>query len=375
MKSLSLSLLFLVVLILFTTVQGSVILADSESKEVDVTKVDKKEHKATNTVAPKHHEEKKAPKHEKEAKKEAKKETKKHEKEAPKHEKEVKKEAKHKEAKHKEAPKHAEAPETPKETPKPESKKEDQPKVENQEKKDGSSHTGTIVVSLALVAVAAGGVTYRSKAKKQLGSPELFKYKFENNTIYDYTPKSSSLSYSFNANDFNNFREEQPRLNFYEDPSLYRSNRNSGSLSTEVIYEDASVEETRNFNIVLPTNRAYKVVLPWDARCVDEIQLNCGDLVCIKECYQDGYSLGRNLTTRFDGIFPTCCLDNIGSSVNQAEVSKWQSVGMYSLPKRSVKPTKKAKRASRGISLLTIPDWTKKLESLKLDSPAANTIF
>jgi len=218
-------------------------------------------------------------------------------------------------------------------------------------------------------------MTYRSKAKKQLGSPELFKYKFENNAIYDYTPKNSSLTYSFNAGDFNNFREEQPRLNFYEDPSIYRSNRNSGSLSTEVIYEDATVEEKRNFNVVLPTNRAYKVVLPWDARCVDEIQLNCGDLVCIKECYQDGYSLGRNLTTRFDGIFPTCCLDNIGSSVNQAEVSKWQSVGMYSLPKRSVKPTKKAKRASRGISLLTIPDWTKKLESLKLDSPAANTIF
>lgn len=213
-------------------------------------------------------------------------------------------------------------------------------------------------------------MSYRNKAKKQLESPELFRYKFENNTIYDNTPKSSSLTYSFNPNEF---REEQPRINIY-DNSPSTSKRNSGSISTEVIFEDAEAEGAKRLNVVLPTNRAYKVVLPWDARCVDEIQLNCGDLVCIKECYQDGYSLGRNLTTRFDGIFPTCCLDNIGSTINQQEVNRWQSVGMYSLPKRSVKPTKKAKRASRGISLLTMPDWTKKLESLKLDSPS-NNIF
>jgi len=236
------------------------------------------------------------------------------------------------------------------------------------EKEEKSGHTGAVTfVGLALVAAAAGGISYRRKARKQLNTPELFKYKLENNTIYDYTPKNSSLTYSFNPQDFCNYREEQARLNFYEDSTK----RNSGSLSTEVIYEDTYVDNI-NFNVTLPTNRAYKVVLPWDARCVDEIQLNCGDLVCIKECYQDGYSLGRNLTTRFDGIFPTCCLGNIGSSIDQDEVNKWQSVGMYSLPKRSVAPTKKAKRASRGISLLAIPDWSKKLESLKLDSPVTN---
>ncbi|OUM56263.1 hypothetical protein PIROE2DRAFT_21632 [Piromyces sp. E2] len=396
MKNLTLSLFFLVVLILFATVQGSVEQKEHqvhEKEEVHVTKVvTKKPHKATNTVAPKAHEK---PKHEnKKPKHEEKKEHKKVEKVAPEHKEKVA--PKHKEKvvpKHKEVPKPEEkefSNEVPKETPKHKEKEvpKEVPKVkpisvninekEEKEEKGGifSENKGTItVVSLALVAAAAGGVTYRNKAKKQLGSPELFKYKFENNAIYDYTPKNSSLSYSFNASDFNNFREERPRLNFYEDPSIQGTKRNSGSLSTEVIYEDSTSD--KNLNVVLPTNRAYKVVLPWDARCVDEIQLNIGDLVCIKECYQDGYSLGRNLTTRFDGIFPTCCLDNIGSSVNQAEVSKWQSVGMYSLPKRSVKPTKKAKRASRGISLLTIPDWTKKLESLKLDSPspAANTIF
>jgi len=234
------------------------------------------------------------------------------------------------------------------------------------EKEQQSSSAGKVtIVGLALVAVAAGGMSYRNKAKKQLESPELFRYKFENNTIYDCTPKNNSLTYSFNSNEF---REEQPRINIY-DNSPSTSKRNSGSISTEVIFEDDEAEDAKRLNVVLPTNRAYKVVLPWDARCVDEIQLNCGDLVCIKECYQDGYSLGRNLTTRFDGIFPTCCLDNIGSSINQQEVAKWQSVGMYSLPKRSIKPTKKAKRASRGISLLTMPDWSKKLENLKLDSP------
>jgi len=248
---------------------------------------------------------------------------------------------------------------------------ENKAEQEDKKKEEESSSTGTVTfVGLALVAVAAGGMSYRNKAKKQLESPELFRYKFENNTIYDCTPKNNSLTYSFNSNEF---REEQPRINIY-DNSPSTSKRNSGSISTEVIFEDDEAEDAKRLNVVLPTNRAYKVVLPWDARCVDEIQLNCGDLVCIKECYQDGYSLGRNLTTRFDGIFPTCCLDNIGSSINQQEVAKWQSVGMYSLPKRSVKPTKKAKRASRGISLLTMPDWTKKLESLKLDSPS-NNIF
>jgi len=254
-----------------------------------------------------------------------------------------------------------------------ENKAEQEAKKKENEKKEKTGSTGTVtVVGLALVAVAAGGMSYRNKAKKQLNSPELFKYKLENNTIYDNTPKGSSLTYSFNPNEF---REEQTRINVY-DSVPYNSKRNSGSISTEVIFEDdVEPEYAKRLNVTLPTNRAYKVVLPWDARCVDEIQLNCGDLVCIKECYQDGYSLGRNLTTRFDGIFPTCCLDNIGSPINQQEVAKWQSVGMYSLPKRSVKPTKKAKRASRGVSLLTMPDWTKKLESLKLDSPSSNTIF
>lgn len=223
------------------------------------------------------------------------------------------------------------------------------------EKEQKSGSTGKVtIVGLALVAAAAGGMSYRSKAKKQLNSPELFKYKFENNAIYDYTPKNSSLTYSFKPNDF---REDEARINFYDDNSNASTLRNSGCISTEVIFEDEA-EGAKRLNVTLPTNRAYKVVLPWDARCVDEIQLNCGDLVCIKECYQDGYSLGRNLTTRFDGIFPTCCLDNIGSAINQEEVNKWQSYGMYSLPKRSVKPTKKAKRASRGISLLTMPDWS-----------------
>ncbi|ORX58621.1 hypothetical protein BCR36DRAFT_344092 [Piromyces finnis] len=375
MKNLSFNLLFFVVLILFTTVHGFVVpkedIFDHKKLIHEIkTELKTKEHKIANTVVTKHHDTaKNAPKEDlKPAHKEV-------SKEAPKHaEKKVEKKVEEQILKPLVSVKEP----IEMESPKPEVsnpvpiKSQDDSKDKSGEK---SSHSGTITfVGLALVAVAAGGVTYRGKAKKQMKSPELFKYKFENNAIYDFTPKDSSLTYSFNPNDYN-LHEEQPRINFYEDQSVSRSKRNSGSLSTEVIYEDASTEETRNFNIILPTNRAYKAVLPWDARCVDEIQLNCGDLVCIKECYQDGYSLGRNLTTRFDGIFPTCCLSNIGSTVNQAEVYKWQTVGMYSLPKRSVKPTKKAKRASRGISLLTMPDWTKKLESLKLDTPSTNTIF
>jgi len=360
MKSLSLSLLLFIILILFVTVQG----AESEKHVAH-------KHETEKHIAHKH-----------ETKKEHEKVVKTHAKIEKSH---TKVEKAHKHKTHKQQKEHK-----PKATPKPipghdyvEPKKidaskihivpvsenkamKDEKKTENktEDKQSGSSGKVT-VVGLALVAAAAGGMSYRNKAKKQLNSPELFKYKFENNTIYDYTPKDSSLTYSFSPKDFH---EDEARLNFYDDNSNASTMRNSGSLSTEVIFEDEA-EGAKRLNVTLPTNRAYKVVLPWDARCVDEIQLNCGDLVCIKECYQDGYSLGRNLTTRFDGIFPTCCLDNIGSAINQEEVNKWQAVGMYSLPKRSIKPTKKAKRASRGISLLTMPDWSKKLESLKLDSP------
>jgi len=224
------------------------------------------------------------------------------------------------------------------------------PGQEPNKKEEKSSSKGTITfVGLALVAAAVGGVSYRNKAKKQLINSDFNEYAKS-------TPKD--LVYTFNPNQY---REDQSRINIYEDEPTSH-------------YESSEIEETINFNVTLPTNRAYKVILPWNARCIDEIELNCGDLVCIKECYQDGYSLGRNLTTRFDGIFPTYCLGNIGTSINQQEVSKWQAVGMHTVPKRSNAPTKKAKRASRGISLLTIPDWTKKLEKLKLDS-TSNNIF
>lgn len=224
-------------------------------------------------------------------------------------------------------------------------------KSEEQEKEEKSSSKGTITfVGLALVAVAAGGMSYRSKAKKQLNNTEFFENK--NNFVYTF-------------ND-NQYREEQSRIIIYEDEPSFSSSNNETS--------DDTLDDVIEYNVTLPTNRAYKVILPWNARCVDEIQLNCGDLVCIKKCFEDGYSLGRNLSTRFDGIFPTCCLGSIGTSINQANVNKWQSYGMHSMPKRADQPTKKAKRASRGISLLTIPDWSKKLEKLNLESQS-NTIF
>jgi len=220
------------------------------------------------------------------------------------------------------------------------------PGEEEQKKESGSKGTITLV-SLALVAAAAGGMSYRNKAKKQLSNPDLFQNK-------------KDFVYSFNHDQY---REEQSRIIIYEDEPSSSSNEVSDDSFSSVEY-----------SVTLPTNRAYKVTLPWNPRCVDEIQLNCGDLVCIKKCYEDGYSLGRNLSTRFDGIFPTCCLGSIGTTINQEEVNKWQSVGMHSMPKRADQPTKKAKRASRGISLLTIPDWSKKLEKLNLESQA-NTIF
>jgi len=85
----------------------------------------------------------------------------------------------------------------------------------------------------------------------------------------------------------------------------------------------------------LPINKAYKTTLPWNPQHVDEIQLNVGDIVCAKKCYSDGYSYGRNVTTRVEGVFPTCCLSAMEDSIDQAAIEDWVNTGMIDIKKRT----------------------------------------
>ncbi len=77
----------------------------------------------------------------------------------------------------------------------------------------------------------------------------------------------------------------------------------------------------------LPINHAYKSTLPWSPKHLDEIKLHVGDIVCVKKCFSDGYSYGRNVTTRVEGIFPTSCLSSMEEKIDQAAIEQWVNYG------------------------------------------------
>ncbi|KAL6598140.1 hypothetical protein LY90DRAFT_663352 [Neocallimastix californiae] len=103
-------------------------------------------------------------------------------------------------------------------------------------------------------------------------------------------------------------------------------------------------ESVNASNYSLAKNRAYKCHVEWAPLASDELVLSLGDLVCVKESYKDGYSLGYNLYTREDGIFPTCCLalpseNMIGSEL--VEEGKFVSILKRSTSKRKSKHNKR----------------------------------
>jgi len=128
------------------------------------------------------------------------------------------------------------------------------------------------------------------------------------------------------------------------------------AIEMEVLLSETSDAE----NYSLAKNRAYKCMVAWTPKQADEIILRRGDLVCVKECFNDGYTLGRNLSTKFDGIFPTCCLCRPEQNVIGSELVV--NGKFTAIPKRvnSKKcQERRAKRASRGVSFLSVPGWNK----------------
>jgi len=117
---------------------------------------------------------------------------------------------------------------------------------------------------------------------------------------------------------------------------------NKDAFTVRNITQEKSIGKTiankilsKKENSFLPINHAYKVTLPWNPKHLDEIKLKVGDIVCIKKCYSDGYSYGRNVTNRVDGIFPTCCLSSMEESINQAAIQEWIKSGMNTNKKRT----------------------------------------
>ncbi|ORX80134.1 hypothetical protein BCR32DRAFT_294001 [Anaeromyces robustus] len=104
---------------------------------------------------------------------------------------------------------------------------------------------------------------------------------------------------------------------------------------TQDVHNKNNTGKTKKEVSFLPINHAYKATLPWHPKHLDEIKLKVGDIVCIKKCYSDGYSYGRNVTSRVDGIFPTCCLSTMEESIDQAAIEKWVNSGMTTSKKRT----------------------------------------
>ncbi|ORX77306.1 hypothetical protein BCR32DRAFT_283303 [Anaeromyces robustus] len=190
---------------------------------------------------------------------------------------------------------------------------------ENETKKESSSHVGAIAFTGAAFALIAGVgyKSYRKDSKFEL--PEL--------------PVIPGVT--------------QPK----EAPSEV-------VVEMEVLLSETSQAE----NYSLAKNRAYKCMVSWTPKQSDEIILRRGDLVCVKECFNDGYTLGRNLSTKFDGVFPTCCLCRPEQNVIGSELIK--NGKFTAIPKRvSSKKSheRRARRASRGVSFLSSvpPIWNK----------------
>jgi hypothetical protein len=193
--------------------------------------------------------------------------------------------------------------------------------VPGEKKNEGSSHAGTLAVTGVAFALIAGVgyKNYRKDSKFKL--PELPVF------IGNNTPK--------------------------EDPN----NNKEVVVEMEVLLSESSSAE----NYSLAKNRAYKCMVSWTPKQSDEIILRRGDLVCVKECFNDGYTLGRNLSTKFDGVFPTCCLCRPEQNIIGSELVK--NGKFTAIPKRVTSKGRKerrARRASRGVSFLSsVPGWNK----------------
>jgi hypothetical protein len=61
---------------------------------------------------------------------------------------------------------------------------------------------------------------------------------------------------------------------------------------------------------------AFKVIQSHSPRLDDEIQLNMGDIVVLKEKFDDGWAIGTNITTNSEGNFPFNCLSEMEKPEN-----------------------------------------------------------
>jgi hypothetical protein len=70
---------------------------------------------------------------------------------------------------------------------------------------------------------------------------------------------------------------------------------------------------------LIPQDKAekvFKVIQKHTPGYIDEIQLSLGDVVIVKEQFDDGWGFGLNITTESQGSFPLICLSVLNENLD-----------------------------------------------------------
>jgi len=219
-------------------------------------------------------------------------------------------------------------------------RKVDEPQVvtEDSSNEQNESNTsayvlgGVGITSVALIA-AFGFKNYRKNSMKMIDVIEIEK-------IFDEKDHNINKPEEVKRSNTLNRLRRSISLNFKNEHSDHSEKPYGQSIYTKY---------------AINKNRAYRCQVAWTPIMDDEINLNLGDFVCVKEIFDDGYCLGRNLSTKFYGIFPTCCLARSNELLMGSDLIE---DGIFvSVLKRTSSKNKVSKRNGRATLSVVIPSW------------------
>jgi len=107
--------------------------------------------------------------------------------------------------------------------------------------------------------------------------------------------------------------------------SKYQKQRDNEYGSTKLQYNE---EEKSSLSMNSSDNNLFYVFHEYIPKINDEIQLNVGDIVKIKEIFDDGWAYGTNISTDCEGALPLACCTEYRTCIS--------SMASFSVPVRPV---------------------------------------
>ncbi|KAJ2448422.1 hypothetical protein EV183_005448 [Coemansia sp. RSA 2336] len=101
-------------------------------------------------------------------------------------------------------------------------------------------------------------------------------------------------------------------------PSINDSGKDDSTLLHTGAADDGSLKKSADFVdcFVSAVGKPRQVVRPFFARRDDEISLRNGDVVTLQMAFDDGWVVGKNLTSGYEGTFPLMCvMENLPPSL------------------------------------------------------------